>query len=192
MVVADPLQKVDALVILAGNENERIAAGAQLFQEGYADWFVLTDMRLDIPNSSGIYSANVKRKAVERGVAEQRILISSGQVSTTGEEVTRLRDFTLSKGFRSLIVITSPFHTRRARMLLHEAFRGSGVTVIVRPAMNYVYHAETWWRNPADRALTELEYAKIFAHWLGCLDNSSCGPLPWEWLRTWQKFLQHE
>jgi uncharacterized SAM-binding protein YcdF (DUF218 family) len=187
LVVADPLQKADALAILAGDENERIAAGAQLFKQGYASWFVLTDMRLDLPNSQGVYSANVKRKAVEQGVPAERILVAPGQVSTTEEEAIRLKEFIVSQGFRSLIVVTSPYHTRRARMLLREAFCGSGVTLIVRPALNYNYQAETWWQNPVDRQETYLEYAKILGHLLGCRAYGDCGPLPWEWLKTLPK-----
>ena len=191
LVVADPLQKADALALLAGDENERISAGALLFQQGYAGWFILTDMRLEIPDSQGIYSANVKQKAMAQGVPEERILIIPGSVSTTYEEVARLKEFTVSQGFRSLIVVTSPFHTRRARWLLQEAFRGSGVTLTVQPALNHPYRAEAWWRTPQDRQETALEYAKLLGHLLGCRAYDDCGLLPWAWLETWQKAGRH-
>ena len=191
LVVADPLQKADALALLAGDENERISAGALLFQQGYADWFILTDMRLEIPDSQGIYSANVKHKAMAQGVPEERILIIPGPVSTTYEEVARLKEFTVSQGFRSLIVVTSPFHTRRARWLLREAFSGSGVTLTVRPALNHPYQAEAWWRTPQDRQATALEYTKLLGHLLGCRVYGDCGLLPWAWLETWQKAGRH-
>jgi uncharacterized SAM-binding protein YcdF (DUF218 family) len=192
LVVSDPLQKADALAILSGDENERIAAGAQLFKQGYAGWFILTDMRLDIPDSQGVYSAEVKRKAVAQGVPAGRILITPGQVTTTEDEVVNLKEFTLARGFRSLIVVTSPYHTRRASLLLHQAFYGSGVRVIVRPAMNYNYQASAWWQNPKDRELTLLEYAKLLAHLLGCKEYNACGPLPWAWLQVWQQSISPE
>ena len=192
LVVADPLQKVDALAILSGDENERIASGAQLYKQGYAPWFILTDMRLELPHSEGVYSAEVKRKAVAQGVPSGRILITPGQVTTTEDEVVNLKEFTLARGFRSLIVVTSPYHTRRARLLLREAFRGSGVTLIVRPALAYNYRAEAWWQSPVDRQLTELEYAKILAHLLGCREYNACGPFPWAWLQAWQKSISPE
>src|SRR4030042_3046344 len=79
LVIADPLQKADAVVILAGEENERIAAGVQIFKQGYTDWFILTDKRLNTPDSQGVYSATVKRKTIEQGVPEECILIVPGQ-----------------------------------------------------------------------------------------------------------------
>lgn len=167
LVVADPLQKSDALVILAGDENERIAAGVQLFQQGLAKWFILTDMKMPIPNSEGIYSTNVKSKVTRQGVPAEYILIVPGQVSTTEDEALRVKEFILSQGFRSLIVVTSPYHTRRARMLLREAFRGSGVYLIVRPSSPSSYQADAWWQSPKNLRTTLLEYAKILAYLFG-------------------------
>ena len=186
LVVADPLQKADALVILAGDENERIAAGARLFQAGYSGWFILTDMRLQVPDSEGVYSATVKRKAVEQGVPAERVLLVPGPVATTYEEAASLKEFAVSQGFSSLIVVTSPFHTRRARLLLREAFRGAGVTLIVRPALEDGYRAEAWWQNSMDRRLTGLEYVKILAHLLGCREYGDCAWLPRAWIDSWQ------
>lgn len=192
LIVADPLQKADALVVLAGDEEERIPSGAALFKQGTADWFMLTDMRLNIPNSQGVYSANVERKAVAQGVPAGRILIVPGQVSTTAEEAARVKAFTLSHGFRSLIVVTSPYHTRRARWIMRQAFRGTGVTLIMRPAPDYPYPAATWWRIPLDRQLTFLEYAKMVANLLGCQEYSNCGLLPGSWLQAVQKDILPE
>jgi uncharacterized SAM-binding protein YcdF (DUF218 family) len=188
LVVADPLQKADALVLLSGDEDPRVAYGAQLFQQGYAGWFILTDMHLEtIPESQGVYSARVKLKTLEQGVPDERILIIPAQVSTTYEEAIRLKEFTVSKGFRSLIVVTSPYHTRRARWLLRDVFSSSGVALVVRPVSNHSYQAEAWWRDSMDRKQTVMEYAKAGAHLLGCRDYNDCGPLLEKWLRTWQK-----
>lgn len=185
LVVSDPLQKADALVILSGDENERVAAGAQLFQQGYADRFVLTDMRLDIPSSQGVYAANVTRKAVAQGVPVDRILIVPGQMASTDEEVVQIKEFTISQGFHSIIVVTSPYHTRRADWLLHEAFRGSDVSLIVRPALNRVYRAAFWWQNPQDRQETFTEYIKILGHFMGCRESNICGQVLPNSVKMW-------
>jgi len=185
LVISEPLHKADALVILAGIENERIAAGAQLFKQGYADWFILTDMRLDIPDSQGVYSANVMRKAVDQGIPSERILIAPGQASTTDEEAILLRNFIATTGLHSLIIVTSPYHTLRAHLILHEAFRDSGVTFTVYPIPNENYRADVWWQNPFDRKQTLLEYTKILAHIIGCREFDDCGINKWAWLKPW-------
>ena len=187
LVVADPLQKADALFLLAGDEDPRLAYGAQLLEQGYAGWFILTDMHLRSVDTQGVYSTRVKLKAMELGVPAVRILIIPGQVSTTYEEVARLKEFSVAQGFHSLIVVTSPYHTRRARWLLRQVFRGSGVTVLVRPVPNHSYRAEAWWRSPEDREQTTLEYAKALAHLFGCREYNHCGPFSEKWLESLQK-----
>jgi uncharacterized SAM-binding protein YcdF (DUF218 family) len=184
LVVRDTLKEADVIVILAGDENERIADGAKLFQQGFASWFVLTDMRLDIPDSEGYYSNNVKQKAVEQGVLEERILLVPGQVSTTDEEATYLKQFITSNGFDSLIVVTSPFHTRRAQLILKEAFNDD-VILTMYPAISRKYSAESWWKNPVDRRETFLEYVKILAHLVGFKGYDDCSIPQCDWLVKW-------
>ncbi len=174
LVVSDPLEKADAIVILAGDENERITEGANLFHQGYGNWLILTDMKLNIPNSEGYYGNNVKRKAIDQGVPAEKILIIPGQVSTTDEEASTLKPFIRSKGFSSVIVITSPSHTRRAQIILNEVI-GSDPLLIIHPSNEPKYDAHYWWLIQEDRNNTFLEYSKILAHFLGCRHYNSCG-----------------
>ena len=74
-----------------------------------------------------------------------------------------IKAFTLLRGFHSLIVVTSPYHTRRARLIFDQVFADSQVIVSVRPALNHWYQAKAWWRNSRGRDVTALEYTKIIA-----------------------------
>lgn len=185
LVVSDPLDTADALVILAGDENERIAYGARLFRQGYAEWFVLTDMRLDGSKTPGSYSAIVKRKAIRQGVPEEQILIADRVVATTYEEAMGIRSLTALHGFRSLIVVTSPYHARRARWILNEVFDGSGVTLNVHPVNNHSFHPDVWWQSAENRRFTATEYLKMMAHLAGFRSYDQYGP----WLQRWLEAL---
>lgn len=184
LVVSDPLHTADALVVLAGDENERIAYGARLFREGYAEWFVLTDMRVDRSKEQGTYGMVVKRKAMRQGVPEEHILIADRAVATTYEEATRIHSLTALHGFRSLIVVTSPYHARRARWILNEVFDGSGVTVIVRPVDNHSFRPDVWWQSAENRTFTATEYVKMMAHLAGFRSYDQYGPQLQRWLET--------
>lgn len=184
LIVADPLQQADAVVILAGDENERIAYGARLLQKGFADWYILTNMWLPDANSSRTYLHVVSQKAVRQGVPEERILVIRESVETTYEEATRLRKVAEELSFTSLIVVTSPYHTRRARWIMQEVFDNSDMNLIFRPAEGHAYRADDWWRSPLSRRQTSSEYAKILAHLFGCRQLDYCGPLSPEWLRA--------
>jgi uncharacterized SAM-binding protein YcdF (DUF218 family) len=174
LVVADPLQKADALILLAGDENERVEAGAQLFQQGYARCLILTDIRLKHPEWQGEYINTVHRMALEQGVPPERILIVPDPVATTYEEAHILKEFTAIHGFNSLLVVTSPYHTRRARWILRQAFQDSSVILNFRPTLNHPYRAQAWWQTPEDRRETFLEYVKMLAHILGCREYDDC------------------
>lgn len=168
LVVSDPLQEADALVILAGDEDARLAYGAQLFDQGLADWYILTNMRIDTPDPRRTYASIVTRKALRLGVPEERILVVPDIVETTYEEAVALSAFVEQRELRSLIVVTSPYHTRRARWILNQVFDGSGVKIIVRPVEDHAYEAGDWWRSATGWRLTGLEYTKMLAHLFGC------------------------
>lgn len=173
LIVSGPLQEADAIVILAGDEDERLAHGAQLLERGYADWYVITNMHIETSNPQRSYAFIVRRKAMRLGVPEDRILTVPEIVATTYEEAVAIRAFTEQQGFRSLIVVTSPYHTRRARWIINEVFDGSGIAITVRPVEDHGYTAGSWWRSTAGWRFTTSEYAKLLAHLLGC-KHSNC------------------
>lgn len=184
LVVSDPIRKADALVVLAGDENERIAHSAELFHQGNAEWFVLTDMRLDRPDSEGAYSAIVRRKAIRAGIPEAQILIPPQTVATTYEEAMALRTFAVERRFHSLIIVTSPYHARRAQWILNQAFRGTEIILLVTPISNHGYQPETWWQSRESRELTAMEYLKLVAHLAGLRHYEQVGPSVKGWLKA--------
>jgi uncharacterized SAM-binding protein YcdF (DUF218 family) len=130
LIVADPLQPADALVALTGG-RERVVYGALLFCEGYARWFVATNMPLNAPGIRSSYGELVRQEAIWQGVPEERILVVPGIVETTYQEAMAVERLAQEQGWRSLIVVTSPYHTRRARMAFGDVFRGADIRVVV-------------------------------------------------------------
>jgi uncharacterized SAM-binding protein YcdF (DUF218 family) len=168
LVVEDPLRPADALVPLAG-EWPRIAAGAELLKQGYARWFVITEMQVDQQQASpGFrYSESARRQAIEEGVPAKQIMVAPDVVATTYAEARALRRLAQEQGWRSLIVVTSPYHTRRSRIIFRAAFAGSGVTIVVRAMKQHWYHADNWWRFPDSQETTAREYLKLALYLLG-------------------------
>lgn len=169
LVVSDPIERADALVVLAGDEKqERISYGAQLFQEGFASWYLVTDMQMPVADSEGRYAAGAKREAIRRGVPEERILITPTTVATTYEELEAIREFIVDRGFSSAILVTSPYHTRRTDWIADQVFENTNVIVMVTPLASHPYEAHNWWSDSVSRRQTAMEYAKIVGHLLGC------------------------
>jgi uncharacterized SAM-binding protein YcdF (DUF218 family) len=166
LINVDALRPADAIVPLAG-ERSRVSEAAQLFGDGYASWFVITEMWVADPNPAIGYVESVKGQAVRGGVPADRILIAPGTAASTYREALNLRRLAEQQRWRSLIVVTSPFHTGRARLILNEVFRRRRITLIVRPVRGHWYRPGRWWASADGREVTVWEYLKLALYLVG-------------------------
>jgi uncharacterized SAM-binding protein YcdF (DUF218 family) len=167
LVVADPLQPADAVVPLGGGGVGRVAQAAALLDEGYATWLVATNAEIDLPGIRSSHSDLIRQEAQWQGVPPERILVAPGVVETTYEEALAVRALAQEQGWRSLLVVTDPYHTRRARLTFRAVLRGTGTTVAVRPVENAQYDPEAWWQSVDGLRETWTEYAKLALYLLG-------------------------
>lgn len=165
LIVAERLRSAAALVPLAG-DAARVDYAAELWQAGYAPTFVATNMRL-ADRRWGEFSAIVTRQALAQGVPAERIVVAPGTATTTHQEALILRRFALSQGWRSLLVVTSPSHTRRAGLILRDVFDGTGIDLLVVPVADHWYTARSWWHTRQGWRETGLEYVKLVLYQLG-------------------------
>lgn len=169
VVRAEP-QHADALAVLAGSATyvERARRAAELFREGRAPRVILTNDGL-----RGGWSAekeanplNVERAFDELrrdGVPAESIEVIPQTVSSTFDEATRLREHADVCGYRSLVVVTSAFQSRRALWTMRRVFDGSGVAVGIEPVEPGLQspRAAVWWLYPLGWRLVPGEYAKL-------------------------------
>ena len=50
-------------------------------------------------------------------------------------------------GVRNIIIVTSEFHTRRARFIFRRVLAGSGIVSRIHPAYDETYWDVHWWRR---------------------------------------------
>jgi uncharacterized SAM-binding protein YcdF (DUF218 family) len=167
LVVADPLHKADAVIVLGGGGPERTWQGVKLMTDGYADWYIVTNAPLDMPGIRDSYADLMIREAVWAGLSEDRILTAPGLVESTVAEARAARRLAEERGFRSLIIVSDSFHTRRARLIFQDEFKGSGIRISVRPAEQSQYDPDRWWKTSEGLNTTWNEYAKLIVFWLG-------------------------
>jgi uncharacterized SAM-binding protein YcdF (DUF218 family) len=170
LVVRATLPRADALVVLAGSSTyvERTHRAAQLFAEGVASRIVLTN-----DNFRGGWSASQERNPLfvelaaeelkRQGVPADKIEIVPGVVLSTYDEITRVREYSVARGLRSILVITSAYHSRRAWWTLRQVFRDSNVAIgldVAAPGDQSPQPA-TWWLHTLGWKLVPGEYVKI-------------------------------
>lgn len=165
LVVADPLAPADAIVALAGSDT-RAWHAAELQRAGYARWTVASDLKLVGPLGR-LGSEKNRDIAFAAGGIPWHVYETDRIVGSTYTELVAIRDLAALQGWGSLIVVTSPEHTRRTRMMAAEVFRGSGIAVRVRPVVGHGYDPAAWWRDGDERLLTLTEYPKLIVYLLG-------------------------
>jgi uncharacterized SAM-binding protein YcdF (DUF218 family) len=69
--------------------------------------------------------------------------------------------FARGAGLRRLVVVTSPYHTRRSLGVFRKVFHGTDVKIGVEPAANSVARPARWWFGGYDRAYVAYEWAAI-------------------------------
>ena len=153
-----PPQPSDAIVVISGDEQlARFSEGLNLFEKGFGRYLVFSGAALD----NGTSNADVMRAlAVRRGIPDQVILEEPFGEDTWGNAVNT-RQVLESHGLRSAILVTSPYHARRAKMTFEAAYTGSGIQLTVHAAPDSEWRKLTWWQQPETRRLTFTELQKL-------------------------------
>lgn len=162
----DPVASADAIVILAGSFRRPIYA-AELHKQGVAPQVYVSVPARD-PVVAILDPLGVRLTPIEEtyeqilramGVPAASIRrLGNGSLSTFQEAREARKVFTAS-GTR-LVLVTSPFHVRRARMVFEEVFAGTGVGIAVFSAPQEPFPVAWWTSQDAAREVL-LEWAKI-------------------------------
>jgi capsular polysaccharide biosynthesis protein len=154
LIVSDPLEPADGVVALAG-DSQRLYYAQELLEQGYAHTLIVTHPK-------------VWEKAINRGVPRSELIATTeDELDNTEEEARAVQNIAHEEGLHSLIIVTSPYHTRRTRHIYDKIFRTSNITVAIRPVENHWYTPENWWKQRNGRWFTFTEYVKLFLTYVG-------------------------
>jgi hypothetical protein len=155
LVAEDPPGPADAAVALAGDPDyERTRTAARLLLAGEVRLLVLTGGE----PGPGDSAESLWTVAVGMGVPPGRIRMEQVSRSTRGS-MEAIRPILEREGVRSLAVVTSPYHPRRAVWTARRTL--PGVRVLSRPASPAGWRPEGWWRTRWGRRIVLGEYAKL-------------------------------
>src|SRR5262249_45440745 len=174
LVVADPLPAhADAIVNLAGSIPDRVLEVADLYRAGVAPRVVVTRERI-APGDLALRAHGGRLPepyqmtfdALARlGVPPEATILLRRRTYSTESEARTIARWACSAGIRRLIVVTSPYHTRRARLILRQTL-GPGIALTIRPSQAGAFSPERWWRVRRDAKFVLTEYQKLLHYWL--------------------------
>lgn len=171
LIRTDPPARGDLAVVLGGGEGERLGAAVRIYKQGRAGGLLITDPGVPLlPVYSGedsLTMGEVKRRlAIRRGVPPDRVWLLEGGTSTYEEAVGSLR-FLRDHGAAEAIIVTSPFHSRRARATFRSVFAGSGIAIHLEtlPLAESEEQVARWWMREEETMAVYTETVKLFYYW---------------------------
>lgn len=157
----DALEKSDAIVVVSGGDNDsRIQKGVDLYKEGWAPYLVFSGAAAEGPISN---AKAMKSIAVAKGVPASKVLIEE-KSKTTEENANFSAVVVASQSFKSLILVTSPYHQRRTYQLFKKAM--PEVKILNQSALDENWRKKGWWQTNVGRFLTVGELGKIFVNFV--------------------------
>jgi uncharacterized SAM-binding protein YcdF (DUF218 family) len=171
----DPLRQADAIFVLAGTRMERPLEAADLYREQWAPVIALSPGRTE-PAEETIRArgvplprdADVVADALSRvGVPRSAIVIPRQSVDNTADEALMLRSLARERHWRTVIVVTSKYHTRRSGFAMRRALEDMDVAIILRATRYDPADPANWWRRRYDARYALSEWEKLVAYRLG-------------------------
>lgn len=170
LIVRSPLTHADAIVVLSGSAAhvERSQWAAQLYRNGLAPKIILTnDNRMggwsEPLQRNPFYFERSRDQLLKAGVPLEAIEIRLEPVSSTYEEAQLIRVVQRAEGLKSMVLVTSPYHSRRAFWTFRRVLGGSDTEIAIEPVALDPSSPppKTWWLHLKGWQIVPVEYVKL-------------------------------
>jgi uncharacterized SAM-binding protein YcdF (DUF218 family) len=172
---ADALEHADLIMVLGGARIERWLEAVDLYKAGWAPRLVIS------PGQTVAAEAELLARGVRYpregdlahdavlalGVPASAVAVLPNGVDNTAAEATLLRQTYQSGQLNRIIVVTSPYHLRRAGYAFRREFAGSGVTIIMHASRYDIAEPARWWTHRKDIRYMMSELPKFAAYLAG-------------------------
>lgn len=163
LVVTHELPSPDAILMLASHEWERLPAAAALART-YPDALVLLTVPVVVTDRN-CHLCNQRIAWLNaEGIASARVVLLPRKAMNTYEEAKAAREFLTRSALSRLLVVTSPYHTRRASSTFRHVLAGASVTLGIVPAQASRGNPARWWLSAYDRYYVRYEWAALLKY----------------------------
>lgn len=159
--------KAEIAVVLGGDQwGNRIVKGAELVKQGYVP-------RVLVSGPPGIYGFNEAdlaiQFAVRKGYPAEWFIPEYHTALSTREEAAPILDALKQRNIHSFLLVTSDYHTGRARRLYlaAERRRGGGPDLRMVAAPDQFFTANAWWHSRDGQKTFFLEWTKTLTSLFG-------------------------
>ena len=158
LVDGDKLEKADAAVVLSGEQGNglRVGAAVRLYKEGWVRRIVLSGAQMGYGRHESDFSL---ARALALGAPREALLPFPLSSRSTQEEAEYLLPRMEAAGIRSFYVVSSNFHTARARRIFLRTCNGR-MRVLAFPAHDDTFQPDSWWQSELGILVFLLESLK--------------------------------
>ena len=168
----DPLAQADVIFVLSGGLPQRVVEASKVYAAGYAP-----EVWLSRPFGPGDELAKLgihfdseedynREILIHQGVPEAAIHILPLPVVNTEEELQEVGNEMRRNGKKTIILVTSPQHTRRT-WTIWQKLEGGDRKAVVRAAHGDPFDPDHWWRNTRDVFSVVRETLGLVNAWAG-------------------------
>ena len=155
------LSEPEAILVLASHEWERLPDAAERARRTPGAEVLLT-----MPRVVTEHNCHRCRERgdwlVTLGVHSRRLTLLPQSVANTRDEALAALAYCRQNVIRRLLVVTSPYHTRRTLATFDDVFEGSGVQVgVVAASAHSPARPNRWWAAPYDRWYVRYEWSAV-------------------------------
>ena len=169
LVVSIPPNKADVIVCLSGSPIERGLASADAYQQGLAPYIAIVPEErpegLYYLEQRGIpYQESVDLLVSifkEMDIPESALIKANTTTNNTADEAKAVKLIQKKRGFKSMILVTSPTHTRRTLYIFRKVFSDEEVAFSIIPSPYSQFKADNWWKDRKYKKEVFLEYQKL-------------------------------
>jgi len=166
LIYQDQITPADAILVLGGGEKERVLQAIELAKKKYSEWMMFTGDYLEpIFAENTHWALEAQKLAVFNGFPKNRTIPILDSKSTL-DDALLAKKICEEKHFKSLIVVSEPFHTRRAHFVFDKLYKNSGIKIMMCPVQNSWYKRDSWWKNKNGFWATNMEYQKMLYYFL--------------------------
>jgi uncharacterized SAM-binding protein YcdF (DUF218 family) len=177
LTVEKPLKSADAILVLSGSDRyiERADEAARLFKEKIAPKIFLTNDGLkggwnQKENRNPYFIERARWRLIAEGVPSEAIEMLPEVVTGTNNEANLLVKVSTERNLRSLLLVTSAYHTRRTLWSFERVVSKSNLPLEIgirfpssaentSLSLSSLFSIEVW-------KTIGVEYAKIAYYWL--------------------------
>jgi uncharacterized SAM-binding protein YcdF (DUF218 family) len=177
LIIEKPLESADAILILSGSHTyvERTQKASEIFRKGIAPKIYLTDdgeqagwSKVEKRNPS--YVELARNSLISQGVPAGNIEILEPQVTGTIYEARILSEKAKAANLRSVLIVTSAYHTRRSLATFQKIFDENNQTIelgiVSPPTGEQTPPPFSWWLSADGWKFVAGEYVKSFVYWV--------------------------